>query len=236
MTAAADQARRCVLVVDDHRIFGEVIAARLRSLPRIDAVDVATTVEEAMARIRVRRPDLVLLDYHLGDLIGLDLLSHLGAHRPPVAIISSNEDPEAVGAALQAGVAGWLVKHARVTELLTACELLLAGEMVISPRVLRPLMTRLLDPGRGGSRTGTFVDDLSPRELEVLRCLVAGLDRAQVAQRLYLSPNTVRTHVQRLFKRAGVHSSLALIAQARAAGVTPVDREVSLPGQRASSG
>ncbi|MGZ4536411.1 MAG: response regulator transcription factor, partial [Nocardioidaceae bacterium] len=65
----------------------------------------------------------------------------------------------------------------------------------------------------------SFVDDLSPRELEVLQLLVAGLSRAEVAERLVVSPNTVRTHVQNLLKAADVHSTLALVAVAREAGV-----------------
>lgn len=224
-----------VLVVDDHRLFGEALAGRLLRLNCFDAVQVATTIEEARGWIRAWSPDLVLLDYHLGDVIGLDLLPHLGPHRAPVAILSSNVDPDAIVAALQAGVQGWLVKHARVEELVMACEALLAGDTVISPRVLRPLLTRLLDSSAAGPRSGTFVDDLSPRELEVLRCLASGLDRAQVARHLHLSPNTVRTHVQRLFKRANVHSTLALVAKARAAGVPAVDGVVRSPEPGTSS-
>lgn len=224
-----------VLVVDDHRLFGEALAGRLLRLNCFDAVQVATTIEEAKVWIRAWSPDLVLLDYRIGDAVGLDLLPHLGPERAPVAILSSTVDPDAILAALKAGVQGWLVKHARVEELVMACDALLAGDTVISPRVLRPLLTRLLDASEAAPESGTFVDDLSPRELEVLRCLASGLDRAQVAQRLHLSPNTVRTHVQRLFKRADVHSTLALVAKARAAGVPTLDEVGRPPRPRTSS-
>jgi two-component system nitrate/nitrite response regulator NarL len=94
--------------------------------------------------------------------------------------------------------------------------------MYLYPPSVEPVIRRLLDE-RGANRAPTFVDDLSTRELEVLRCLIAGMTRAEVAQRLFISPNTVRTHVQHLLSRARVHSTVALVAAARSAGVGSVD-------------
>jgi DNA-binding NarL/FixJ family response regulator len=227
----AELALSRVLLVDDHRIFAEVLAARLRGLRCFDAVHVAFSIDEARAQLRAHPPDLVLLDFHLGEESGLGLLRHLGAHHPPVAVISSSIDPAEITEALNAGVDGWLVKHASIEELLTASEALLSGDMFLSPHVVRPLVAWLLEGASGHTRPHTFVDDLTPRELEVLRCLVAGMNRTQVAARLFVSTNTVRTHVQHLLKGAGVHSTLALIAEARAAGVPPID-EPALPDPR----
>ena len=97
--------------------------------------------------------------------------------------------------------------------------------MVLSPTAVEPIVVRLLDSIRAETRAGRkdFVSALSPREYEVLRCLVAGMSKKEIAQRLYLSVNTVRTHVQHLLYAADEHSTIALVAAARELNVTGID-------------
>jgi DNA-binding NarL/FixJ family response regulator len=218
-----------ILVVDDHRIFAEVVAARLQGEPWVRDVELAFTRGSALALAHRFAPDLALVDYDLSGESGLDVLSDLRAmQRPPrVVMLSGTTDPLVIIAALEAGADGWVVKDEDVDVLLIAAGQVMDRHLFLSPPTLRPVVQRLLAEARGPADTGTFVAQLSGRELEVLRCLVSGMTRAEVAARLYISTNTVRTHVQRVLQRAGVHSTLALVAAARELGVRGIDEEVA---------
>lgn len=207
-----------MLLVEDSRIFADLLAGRIRDRPGIAGVDIALTLAQARRLIVRACPDLVILDVCLGDGSGLDLLDDVrGASRPPrVLVLSALETVPGVVAALRSGADGWVVKTASSEALMAAVRDVLAGEMVLSPTMTGPVIRFLLQASR---REEGFVAQLSTRQVEVLRCVVAGMSRAECAQQLHISVNTVRTHVQVLLKRAQVHSTLALAAAARAAGV-----------------
>lgn len=215
------------LVVDDHRVFADVLVMRLRTEPGVVEARAAYSLAEARAAVDGFRPELVLLDFQLADENGLDLLSHLGglAVRPNVLVLSGLSDPDSVVDALEAGAQGWVNKDSDFEVLMRAASQVHQGHMYLAPPTIRPVVMRLLSEARGQGREPGFVDDLSPRELEVLRCLVAGMTRAEVARRLYLSVNTVRTHVQHLLHHADAHSTLALVALARELGVRAIDED-----------
>lgn len=216
-----------LLLVEDSRIFADLLADRMRAEPGVEAVDVASTLSEARADTRRARPDLVLLDFHLGEESGLDLLEELDrmAAPPRVLMLSGDDRPEHVLRALRAGAQGWVTKTAAFDVLMQAIGEVVRGNMYLAPQALGPVLRRMLDRGRGERG---FVDDLSPRQLEVLRCVVAGMSRAECAERLHLSINTVRTHMQLLLRRAGVHSTLGLASLARDLGVVGID-DVTTP-------
>ncbi|MGZ4429064.1 MAG: response regulator [Nocardioidaceae bacterium] len=206
--------------MDDHQIFTDVLSARLSSVEGVRAVEVASSVTVARALLNTTRPDLILLDYHLDGHEGIELLDHLACleHPPRVIMTSSSFDENEVIASLRAGAHGWAVKGHSFEALLTGISEVLHGRTYLPPVLVGPVLRRLMN-GSATDAEPSFVDDLSPRELEVLQLLVAGLSRAEVAERLVVSPNTVRTHVQNLLKAADVHSTLALVAVAREAGV-----------------
>lgn len=212
-------ARRHLLLVDPQRVFIDVL--RLRLEPMGCTVDAAYGLAEARALLPRTRPDLVVAAAGLGDGGALELLDDLQRLTPPpeMVVMSDTGEPATVTQALDRGVLGWVLKDDSVTELVGACVGALAGEMYLSHGIVRPVVEHLLHERQ---KPDTFVAGLSGREREVLACLVAGLDRRQVAARLYLSPNTVRTHIQKLLRAADVHSTIALVAAAREAGVTPV--------------
>lgn len=214
-----------ILLVEDHRVFADVLAMRLRAEPQITAVEVAYSLAEARAVVGAFLPDLVLLDLHLAEESGLDLLDDLDRLpvRPPVLVLSGLNDTEFIVDALEAGVQGWVSKESRFELLILAASEIQQGRMYLSPPAIKPVVRQLLSEARGLEREPTFVDDLSCRELEVLRCLVSGMTRREIALRLYLSVNTVRTHVQHLMRRSDEHSTLSLVARARAVGVRGIN-------------
>jgi DNA-binding NarL/FixJ family response regulator len=190
----------------------------------------AYSVDEAGVVAQRTPPDVVLLDYHLENETGTDLIPTLQQLEDPPAVVmlSASEEPGDVIDSLGSGAAGWVVKGADLEVLMTAVDEVLHGHTYLSPSTVGPVVDRLMQESRGRPEP-TFVDTLSERQLEVLRCLVAGMSRAELAQRLFISANTARTHVQNLLQASGEHSTLALVARAREVGVAPIDVPVGFP-------
>ena len=221
-TPAADTVD--VLVVDGHRIFAEALASHLGRQQGFGRVEFALSLDEARVTLRSFTPGVVLLDQDVRGKRGTDLIPDLPRTPTPprVVMVAASTDCDTIIDALAEGVDGWVGKDSRGDQLLLAIDEVMQGHLYLHPPTRRPVVRRLLEQ-RTGHQAPTFVDELSPRELEVLRCLVAGLTRADTAQALFVSPNTVRTHVQNLLRRADVHSTVALVAAAREAGVQPID-------------
>lgn len=239
-----------VLVVDDHRIFAESLAAALAVEQDVDVAAAGSgpaalrAVERAAAD--GRRFDVLLIDADLGGAPpeaveasvpepgdtpaaagGLALVSRVHTHHPDTrtVVLAERDDPRRAAAALQAGASGWVAKDSSLSRLLQVVRGVLRGETHLPPALLTGVLRELTASRRHRSESERLVETLTPREHEVLRCMVAGLGRKAVAERLYLSPHTVRTHMQNVLGKLGVHSTLAAVALARRAGVGPVDLE-----------
>jgi DNA-binding NarL/FixJ family response regulator len=213
---------RVVLILDDHRIFAEVIALHLETLASPAGLHLTNKLDQARVVARATRPDLVILDYDLDGDCGLDLIPdlvrlELGAD---VIVVSGSRDPDQIIEAFERGAQAWVDKTGRVDELLEAVTAVRAGDMYLSAASVRPVVDRQLEGARTTASAAGIAAECTDRELEVLRYLMAGMTRPEVAAALGLSTNTVRTHVQNLLRTAGVHSTLALIAAAREAGLT----------------
>jgi DNA-binding NarL/FixJ family response regulator len=221
----ADDPGVVVLLVDDHRVFAEALAGVLLAEHGIDRVELANSLDAARAVLNSDRPDVVLLDLTLAEESGFDLLSELAEDEgaPTVVVLSGRDEPRLVVKALEFGAKGWISKTTRMEALVDALWQVIDGEMYLAPSTLQPLLSHLLADLHDRRASAAFVDTLTPRELEVLRCLVSGMTRAEVAQYLFVSTNTVRTHVQSLLRRSELHSALALVAFARAHGVQGID-------------
>jgi DNA-binding NarL/FixJ family response regulator len=227
------------LVLDEHRTFAEALAAGLCVDVRFDTVEVASSASHARMLLRGHRYDLLLLDPAADVASGLDFLRSLGQDHPGlvVVIVSSLEDVTRVIEVLAQGVRAWVPKDTSLDGLLHAIDEAMAGRTWLPTTLLGPVLKELLDrPPKSQSRP-SFMNDLTPRQGEVLRCLAEGMSRAQIAEHLVLSPHTVRTHVQEVLRKAGVHSTLAALARAREVGYlpgSPVDRVA--PGAIRSEG
>jgi DNA-binding NarL/FixJ family response regulator len=214
---------RIVLVLDDHRIFAEVIALHLETLASPAELHLASGLDQARAVAHATRPDLVILDYDLDGDCGLDLIPELAKLEltADVIVLSASRDPQQIIEAFERGAQAWVDKTGRVDELLEAVTAVRAGDMFLSAASVRPVVDRQLAVARTGASAAGFAADCTERELEVLRHLMAGMTRPEVAAALGLSTNTVRTHVQNLLRTTEMHSTLALIAAAREAGLSP---------------
>lgn len=274
-----------VLVVDDHRIFAEALAAALAAEPEIEvgAAGSAAAAERALDRAAAEgRPyHVALVDADLspaagrpgqrprvlpdtdrarilalgpadGDGVrptvlapadGVALLARVCRAHPGLraVVLATVDDPHRAVRALQAGAVGWVAKDSSLARLLVVVRGVLRDETHLSPTLLTGVVRELTSARRDRTESERLVGTLTPREEEVLRCMVAGLGRQAVAERLYLSPHTVRTHMQNVLGKLGVHSTLAAVAVARRAGITPADPpapsvRAAVPAQAAASG
>jgi DNA-binding NarL/FixJ family response regulator len=138
-------------------------------------------------------------------------------------VLAERDDPHRAAVALQAGASGWVAKDCSLSRLLAVVRGVLRDETHLPPALLTGVLRELTAARRHRTESEQLVESLTPREQEVLRCMVAGLGRKAVAERLFLSPHTVRTHMQNVLGKLGVHSTLAAVALARRAGVGPVE-------------
>lgn len=233
----------CIAVVDEQLTLGEAIAARLDAEDDLQIVGVLSSVEPLWTLLDSVPVDLVLLG--LPDEIRQEGDSALGAIRrlaerdPKVRLVvmAPRADPSLVAAAIEAGVSGWVPKDLGMDRLLETVRGVRKDETWIPAHVLTGVLNVLVEGNRGGADRASLLSRLTPREMDVLQCIVDGLSRNEIAERLYLSPNTVRTHVQHLLRKLGVHSTLTAAAVARDLGLGRSDSsphprlQIDLPGQ-----
>lgn len=182
----------------------------------IEVVGTASTVDEGFRRARSETPDVAVLDQTLPDGRGTELAARLRDVTPGVAvvIVSGLAEEALVADVVEAGCAGLVSKVKAAGELVRAVRAVAAGETFLSAEAVRHLGAR-----RSGRYPGS---DLSRREIEVLQCLADGLSNQAIAQRLYLSPNTIGNHMQRIMLKLDVHSKLeALVVALRFGLVDP---------------
>ena len=205
-------------MVHDHRRFAHALAARLGEHPRFEEVSVADSADHALALVKAHQFDVLLLDARLGETSGLDAMRDMLRQRPQLAVVvvSGLEDVEQVIDALAGGARAWVPEDAPLEDLLQAVEDALLHRIWLPRVLLAEVLDVLLSRPAVSRKAPSFVDDLTPRQVEVLQCLAGGMSRAQIADHLVLSPHTVRTHVQEILRKAGVHSTLAALARARA--------------------
>ncbi|MBI5949504.1 MAG: response regulator transcription factor [Chloroflexi bacterium] len=199
-----------VLVVDDHPLFREGVVATLTREPGFEVVGEAETIAEALVRVRLTRPDVVLLDVALPDGSGIEAVAPILAELPAtrIAVLTSSDDSDTVLAALRAGAAGYLLKGTGSTELIAALRAICRGESYTSPKAASRLLAEAAHPHPVPG------DDLSPRERTVLEMLGQGLTNREIAQKLYLSEKTVKRHVTVVMQKLGVRNRVeaALLA------------------------
>jgi DNA-binding NarL/FixJ family response regulator len=208
-----------VFIVDDHSFF----RAGLRSLLAehgFPVVGEAETGEAALALIERRRPDAVVMDLSMPGMSGVEATRELRERFPSLAVLGvtvSAAEAEVLEA-LEAGAAGYLLKDSGPDEIVRALRAALDGDMPLSPRVARLIVERTKGT-LGGERSAGAVDQLSDRELDVLRLLAEGLDNNEIGLRLYLSPTTVKRHISAIFSKLGVANRVQAAIWAVRAGL-----------------
>lgn len=201
-----------VLLVDDHQLLTGSLAQLLEREDDIEVVGIAATVAETKALLR-ERLDVVLMDYRLPDGNGAEATRAVKARWPHcrVVMLTAVNDDETVLESIQAGADGYLTKDHAVDDIVGAVRAAHAGETLLPRSVIIGIAERVAAArDRGGERAR--IEPLTPRELDVLRALSEGLSTPEICERLFIAPNTLRTHVQNIMGKLRVHSKLEAVA------------------------
>ena len=197
-------------IIDDHHMFVETLSHVLDEDDRIEVVGVAATAAEAVRLMGQLRPRVALVDYHLPDQNGVDLVGALKADHPDlmaVMLTASTED-RVLLAAMDAGCSGFLTKDRAVRDVVDAVLAASEGEALVSPAELARLLPRL------SRREPTVGSDLTPRELQLLGHLARGQSNKAIAAELQLSVNTIRNYMQAVLAKLHAHSKLEAVSTA----------------------
>ncbi len=214
-----------VLLADDQRLVRESLGTLLGLLPGIDLIASASDGEEAVALAEEHSPDVVLMDLRMPRVDGIEATRRLREREPNVRVIAltTYADDESVLGALRAGARGYLTKDASSEDIRNAILTVAKGEAALDPSVQHHVVAALA----GGEPAATsdaaeeskLPDDLTPREAEVLGLIAEGLTNAEIAERLFVSPTTVKSHINHLFTKAGLRDRAQAVNYAYRTGI-----------------
>ena len=206
-------ARIRLVIVDDHPLVRRGLGELFAEETDIEVIDAVSDGQQAVATVLAEKPDVVLMDISMPGMDGIEATRRLLAIRPEtrVVMLTSFSDHERVMEALDSGAVGYILKDADSDELLRGVRAAAAGEVPLSPRAARALLT-----ARRGRRP---FDELTSRELDVLKLVARGLSNRQIGLRLAISEKTVKAHMTSIFGRIGVADRTAAALWAQRHGV-----------------
>ncbi len=208
---AGDQpARLRVLIVDDHPLTREGLRVALSTAADIEVIGEATTGEEAVKAAEEQHPDVVLMDLRMPKMGGIEATRLILARLPEMRVVlfTVDESRASLAEAINAGVAGYLLKEVGADELVNAVRLAAAGKAVIHPSLMNAFIKEV---GLVGPKGGT---GLSKREIEVLQHVAYGETAKETGRALGISMHTVKTHLERIFEKLGANDRAQAVAMA----------------------
>ncbi len=212
-------ARLRVVIADDHPLFRDGLRAMFESEPDIELVGEASNGQEAVELASLLKPDVALMDIQMPDLDGIEATRRVIAASPNtrVLVVTMFEDDESVLAAMRAGARGYVVKGIRSADAIRAIRAVAEGEAIFSQAVASRLVHMLTD-ARHRTQPEAF-PELTERERQTLGLMAQGHKNAAIAERLHLSPNTVRNYVTSIFDKLELADRSEAIIRARDAGL-----------------
>ena len=212
-----------IVVADDQASVREGLVVLLGLVPEIEVVGSATNGEEAIRLVADKSPDAILLDLHMPVLDGVETTRRLTEQHPDVAVVvlTTYVDDSSVLAALQAGARSYLTKDADCDDIVQALHAAATGLSVIDPAARAALLaaaSRSENPP-GQKLPGKLPDGLTPREAEILSMIARGMTNPDIAAELYISTQTIKSHINRIFAKTGSANRVDAISYARDRGL-----------------
>jgi DNA-binding NarL/FixJ family response regulator len=223
-----------VALADDQELVRSGFAALLQAEDGIEVVGEAADGLEAVGMVTRTLPDVILMDIRMPGLDGIEATRRISARQEladvHVIILTMFALDEYVFEAIRAGAAGFLVKDTNAAELIRAIQVVASGEALLSPSVTRRLITDLAArPAGPAPAAGKLLAALTDREREVLALVATGLSNEEVANRLYLSPLTAKTHVSRIMTKLGARDRAQLVVLGYETGLVTPGQQAQLP-------
>lgn len=206
-----NQNRIRLVVIDDHALFRKGLVSLLADMPEFEVIAEAENGQEGLEQIRRHRPDVALLDINMPVLDGIETVKALrrSGENARILMLTISQNDRDLVAAIRAGADGYLLKNAEPEELRKAILYVAKGEGVLSPEVTGTVLKALAKSIPEGANM-----QLSERELEVLNCLADGLKTQEVASTLFISENTVKTHIRHIFEKLEVSNRVEAVRKA----------------------
>ena len=223
-----------IVVADDHEVVRAGFAALLDTQPDFTVLGTAADGAEAVRVCRAARPDVVLMDVRMPGTDGIEATRQLALdaeHAPRVLILTTFDLDEYVFDALRAGASGFLLKDVTAERLFEGVRVVASGDALLAPGVTKRLIGEFArirpNPAAGGAgaAASAALRTLTPRETEVLRLVAAGLSNAEIAARLVVTEDTVKTHVSRLLGKLGLRDRTQAVVTAYESGLVVPARE-----------
>ncbi len=198
-----------VMIIDDHAVVRSGLSAFLMVYPDLEMVGEAESGEEGVARAALYQPDVILMDLVMPGMDGVATTRAIRQKYPNIQIVAltSFKEDNLVQGALQAGAIGYLLKNVTASELANAIRSAHARRMTLSSEAAQVLV-------QATTQTASASDDLTDREREVLALMVEGLNNNEIADRLVVSPSTVKFHIANIFMKLGVENRVAAVTTA----------------------
>ena len=210
-----------VLIADDDGLMRAGLVELLSGEPELEVVGEASTGREAVERARRLAPDVVLMDVRMPDLDGIQATRELARAAPSarVLILTTFEQNDYIFGALRAGASGFLLKRSKPEELIAAVHAIAGGDSLLSPSVTRLVIERMAQQPVPELAAQARLDELTPREREVLELIARGLSNREIAAQLFVEESTVRTHVKRIQMKLGLRDRVQIVIFAYETGV-----------------
>jgi DNA-binding NarL/FixJ family response regulator len=210
-----------VLICDDHPVVREGLAAMLRMQPDIEVCGEAANGQQAIDTVRRDPPDIVLMDLRMPVVDGVSAMRQIHEFAPDVQfiVLTTYDNDEYIFQGIQAGARGFLLKDSPREELFKAIRAVSRGESLLEPAVAG----KLIDRFTALTRQTTAPDNLSERELEVVRLMATGAPNKIIAERLSISGSTVKTHIQSIFQKINVSDRTEAVTEALRRGLIELD-------------
>jgi DNA-binding NarL/FixJ family response regulator len=210
-----------VLIADDDDLMRAGLVELLSAEASIEVVGQARTGREAVERARRLKPDVVLMDVRMPDLDGIAATAELAGAAPEakVLILTTFEQDDYIFGALRAGASGFLLKRTRPEELIGAVDNVAAGDSLLSPSVTRRVIDRMAQQPTPDLSDQGKLEELTPREREVLELVAGGLSNREIAAELVIGEATVRSHVRRILMKLGLRDRVQIVIFAYETGV-----------------
>ena len=211
-----------VLVVDDQALVRAGLVTVLETKAGIEVVAEAGDGAEAVEQVRLHRPDLVLMDIRMPRMDGIEATRRmvaLGDRAPRVLILTTFDVDEYVYEAMRAGAGGFLLKDSTPERLADAIRVVAAGEALLAPTITRRLVEHFVKRPAPGAGLHPALEELTPRELDILRHVARGSSNGDIAATLFLSEATVKTHVTRILSKLGLRGRVQAVVLAYEVGL-----------------
>ena len=210
-------------VADDQALVRSGFCVLLRSEPDIEVVGEAANGAEAVQLARTEKPDVMLMDIRMPEMDGLEatrlITSHEATQATRVLILTTFDLDEYVFDALRAGASGFLLKDTQPVDLLTAVRVIADGEALLAPKITRRLIEEFARTPTPAVMASVPIASLTERELEVLAAIAKGMSNAEIAEQLFMSHATAKTHVSHLLTKLNARDRAQLVMLAYEAGV-----------------